>query len=262
MTVITQHIPGTFCHVDGGTTDAEGAKKFYGALFGWQADDMPDEAGMVYTMFQLNGLDVAGMYQMGQGQGIPPMWNSYVLVVNADETARRAKELGGVVLQEPEDAMDAGRMAMIQDPTGAVFAVWQPNKYQGLGLINDPDCFCWSEMVTHDPQKASDFYAGLFGWSVQVTNMGNFDYFTFMAGEQPIGGMMKIQPEWGEVPPCWTVYFTVEDCDTAGEKIAALGGSIIAPPADIPNVGRFAMAQDPQGAFFYVMTMTMAAPPA
>ena len=127
----------------------------------------------------------------------------------------------------------------------------------GHGL--DPNCFCWNELVTHDPQQAIDFYTRLLGWNVQVTNMGNFDYTTFSVGERANGGMMKIQPEWGEVPPSWSVYFTVEECDAAVEKALSLGGNIIVPPADIPNMGRFAMVQDPQGAVFYVISMI--APP-
>jgi hypothetical protein len=263
MTVFTKYEPGTFCHVDLGTSDHAGAKKFYGALFGWEMEDMPAGPDMVYTMCRLNGHDVAAIAQMSpdmQAQGIPPMWNSFVSVANVDETARCAKELGGAVLTEPMDVFDVGRMAVVQDPTGGVIVAWQAGTFVGATLVNVPGCFCWNELVTHDPQKATDFYTGLLGWNTHVMNMGKFDYTTFLVGERANGGMMQIQPDWGDMPPSWSVYFAVEDCDAAVEKAQSLGGKLFVPPTDIPDTGRFAMVQDPQGAAFYLIKMFSAPP--
>lgn len=260
MAEMKEYTPGTFCWVDLGTTDAAAAKKFYAGLFGWELVDMPAGPDMVYTMAYVNGKDVAALYQMGPNeQGMPPHWNSYISVANVDEVAAKAKALGGTVLGEPFDVMTAGRMAMIQDPTGAVVAAWQPGEHAGAKLVNEPGAFSWNELATTDTQKAGDFYTGLFGWTTQVQDMGNFLYTTFMNGDRMNGGMMQITKEWGDVPPHWMVYFAVADCDASANTATSLGGKLLVQPTDIPQVGRFAMIQDPQGAVFAIIKMT---PPA
>lgn len=256
MAEFTEYAPGTFSWVDLGTSDSAGAKKFYGELFGWEMVDMPAGEDMIYTMCQINGKQVAALYQMGAPmleQGMPPFWNSYVSVANADETAAKVTELGGTVMMGPMDVMDAGRMAMIQDPTGAVVAAWQPGEHAGAEIANEPNTFSWTELVTNDTAKAKEFYAGLFGWNAQTQNMGKFDYTTFLVGERMNAGMMPIQAEWGDVPPHWAVYFAVENCDAMVEKAKSLGGNVLMPAQDIPNIGRFSLLQDPQGATFYVI---------
>src|SRR5262245_48073390 len=130
MTEMSQYTPGTFCWQDITTPDDKAAKQFYSSLFGWEINDLPMGGGLFYTMMQLQGKDVAGLSPQNEemkAQGIPPFWMSYVSVANADETVNKAKALGGQVLGEPFDVFDSGRMAILQDPTGAVFSVWQPN---------------------------------------------------------------------------------------------------------------------------------------
>jgi predicted enzyme related to lactoylglutathione lyase len=236
----------------------EGAKAFYTELFGWSAIDNPAGPDMVYTMLQIEGKDVAGLYQMSEeqrSQGMPPHWLSYVSVANVDERAAKAKSLGGQVLQEPFDVMDVGRMALVQDPTGAVLALWQPRAHIGARLANVPGARSWNELATNDTQVAGEFYTRLFDWGTQVQEMGPTTYTTFMNGERMNGGMLQITEEWGDVPPHWMVYFTVEDCDGSAEKAKELGGEIIVPPRDIPPVGRFAVVQDPQGAAFTIIRL-------
>jgi predicted enzyme related to lactoylglutathione lyase len=259
MTEFTNYSHGTFSWVDLPTTDAEGAKKFYTGLFGWEAVDVPAGPGRVYTMLQKNGKNAAALYQQdAQQQGMPAFWLSYISVDNVEEVVGNVAELGGTVMMPAMDVMESGRMAMIQDPTGAVVGLWQPGQHLGADICNEPGSLTWNELATHDLDKAAEFYTQLLSWGKQVTDMGNFEYTTFVVGERPNAGMMKIQAEWGDVPPNWSVYFAVENCDAAVEKAKSLGGKIEMGPQDIPNVGRFALIQDPQGAYFYAMQLAAA----
>jgi predicted enzyme related to lactoylglutathione lyase len=254
-----EYAPGTFCWVELGTTDGEAAKKFYTELFGWSFNDSPVGPGMVYTMLQLDGKDVGALYQMPAemtAQGIPPSWLSYASVTSADETAEKAKSLGGTLMKEPFDVMDVGRMAVIQDPTGAVFAIWQARKHQGAGIVNVPNSFCWNELGTTDTGKAGDFYSGLFGWGKDVQNFGPMEYTMFTKGDgKPAGGMFVFPPEMANIPPNWLVYFAVDDCDAKAQKATDLGATTIAPPSDIPGIGRFSILADPQGAAFAIIKL-------
>ena len=253
------YTPGTFCWVELGTTDGEAAKKFYTELFGWDSIDNPIGPGMVYTMLKLDGKDVGALYKMPPemtSNGVPPHWMSYVSVNNADEAAAKAKELGATLMKEPFDVFDVGRMAVIQDPTGAMFAIWQAGTHKGAAAVNVPNSLCWNELATPDPAKAGDFYTGLFGWDKKVQDMGPMTYTSFMNGERPAGGMYKPTPEMGEIPPNWLAYFAVDDADAKVKKANELGATIIVPASDIPNVGRFAVIQDPQGAVFGIIKLT------
>src|SRR5258706_9022601 len=132
MPTITQHAPGAFCWPELGTSDQNAAKKFYGGLFGWTFNDTPIGPDQVYTIFQLDGRDAAALYTLQPDMlkmGVPPHWETYVAVANADNAAALAKQNGGTILKDAFDVMDAGRMAVIQDPLGATFCVWQANKH-------------------------------------------------------------------------------------------------------------------------------------
>ena len=253
-----EYAPGTFCWVELGTTDGEAAKKFYTGLFGWDFNDNPIGPDMVYTMLKQDGKDVGALYQMSgemTSQDIPPHWLSYASVASADETAAKAKELGATLMKEPFDVFTIGRMAVIQDPTGAVFALWEGKTQKGAGVVNVPNSFCWNELATPDAAKAGDFYTGLFGWGKNVQQMGPMTYTSFMNGERPAGGMYEPSPEMGNVPPNWLVYFAVDDADATASKATELGATTIVPPADIPETGRFAVLQDPQGAAFGIIKL-------
>ncbi|MCW5634986.1 MAG: VOC family protein [Rubrivivax sp.] len=119
--------------------------------------------------------------------------------------------------------------------------------------------FSWTELMTPDPKAAVEFYGKLFGWTVEVMNMGQGDYHVVKAGGTSVGGIMATPPEAKGSPPMWGAYVTVPDTDAAVEKCKALGGKLCAGPMDIPTVGRFAVLQDPQGAFFNVIAYS---PPA
>lgn len=257
MTEMTEYKPGTFNWIDLATTDAGAAKQFYVGLFGWEAQDMPAGPDNIYTMFQKGGKNVAALYEMNEEQsmGMPPSWMSYVSVADANAVAEKAKALGGQVLDKPFDVMDAGRMAVLQGPTGEVFNIWQPKSNIGAEVVNEPGTLGWNELATNDTEKAKAFYTQLFGWGTQVQEMPMTTYTTFMLGERMNGGMLQMTEEWGDMPPHWMVYFVVEDCDASAEKAKSLGGEIGVPPTDLPPVGRFSVIKDPQGAHFTIIKL-------
>jgi len=164
----SSHIPGTFCWPELATTDQKSGVAFYRALFGWGITEEPIGEGEVYSMFQLRGKQVAAAYTMRPEErqsGAPPHWNMYVAVANVDETVKRAQSLGATVLGPPFDVMEHGRMAVLQDPTGAVFCLWQSKAHIGAKILNEPGALCWSELTTRDTKAAGSFYTSLFGWT-------------------------------------------------------------------------------------------------
>ena len=244
----SQYAPGTFSWVDLATTDPDAAKAFYGALFGWQAEDVPVPGGY-YSMQRVDGKDVAAIAGQPPAQrnaGVPPAWQSYVTVASADEAAQRAGELGGSVHAPAFDVMEAGRMAVIQDPEGAYFMVWEPKNHVGAGLVNAPGAFCWNELAAADLDSAPGFYSDLFGWRAEPFEGAPTRYLTIKNGQQTNGGMREKQPE---EPPRWLVYFAVADLDAGVAKLSELGGSTIAGPFEMA-MARMAVVQDPQGAVF------------
>jgi uncharacterized protein len=254
MSERTSYKPGTPSWVDLGTPDQDEASEFYGALFGWDVEESenPEQTGG-YRTATLRGQAVGGVMKLMQ-EGQPPAWMTYVSVEDADETAAKVREAGGNVMMEPMDVLDIGRMAVLADPTGAVFGIWQPRAFAGAGLVNEPGAVTWNELNTRDVPAAKEFYAAVFGWTyedMEVENVGT--YTGFKVGEDTVGGMLDVTgrvPD--EVPANWLVYFAVEDADATVEKLKQLGGSVNMEPIDIMP-GRFAVVSDPSGAVFAVI---------
>jgi predicted enzyme related to lactoylglutathione lyase len=260
MTQVTRHEPGSFSWAELATSDPRGAKEFYGSLFGWHSLDNPTGPGPedIYTRLQIDGDDVCALYRMMPEQasrGVPPNWLCYVTVSSADEAAKRAKELGGTVVAEPFDVMSYGRMAIFQDPTGAMFAVWQPRTHIGALRVNEPGALCWCELATREPEAAGEFYSGLFGWSLKAS--ADSSYTEFLRGEAAIGGMYALPPGSADVPPNWMIYFQTSDCDDTADRAKALHGEVLVGPKDMLGVGRFAVLQDPQGAAFSIIELAV-----
>jgi uncharacterized protein len=246
----SSYAPGTFSWTDLTTPDQEGAKAFYTDLFGWEADDRPVSEGVTYTMMTIGGKSVAAVSpQMEDQKGMPPVWNSYVTVEDADATAGKASELGGTVVAQPFDVFDAGRMAVIQDPQGAFFSVWQPGENIGAELVNVPGTLTMTQLNTGDPDAAGRFYSDLFGWEVQqLPGTDEQPYWSIHNQGRLNGGMMGLPPGAG-APPHWLVYFVAESLDVSVRRIDELGGRVVVQPLSIP-AGRIAVTQDPQGGTF------------
>jgi len=235
--------PGTPCWIELATSDQKAARHFYGELLGWTAVEYPMPDG-VYVMLQKDGKEVGALYENAK---MPPNWLTYFAVASADEAAARAKELGANVMQEPFDVMgDIGRMSVIADPEGAVFAIWQAGQHTGAGLLRQTGALCWSELETRDRDKAVQFYGSLFGFKTKVSP----EYIELHVGDTGVGGIMKMSPEMKGVPPHWLSYICITDCDASSAKVQSLGGRLAFGPMDIPNVGRFSVVADPQGAVF------------
>lgn len=255
MPTMDEYAHGQFSWVDLMAPDAAAAKAFYAALFGWTHVDFPLPQDGAYTQFECRGSPVAGLAEMSENMrssGVPAFWSSYVTVDDADAVAARAEALGGKITMPVTRVMTAGRMAVVADPEGAHFAVWEPGDHAGAGLVNEPVSFAWNELVTRDPDAAADYYGALLGWDVEVVAGVPMDYRVIRNAGRMNGGILRWTEEMGDVPSNWGVYFSVLDCDATVAKLEALGGRVCAPPRDI-EPGRFAVVADPAGAIFSVM---------
>jgi predicted enzyme related to lactoylglutathione lyase len=253
MPTKTSYEPGTPSWADLASPDLPASVAFYRALFAWDAADQGEEAGH-YHMFEVNGVPVAGAGPIMM-EGQPPAWTTYVSVDNADEAIDKVKKAGGTVFVEPMDVLDVGRMAVFADPTGAAAAVWQPKRHPGAGLVNEPGALVWNELNTRDVPAAKAFYADVFGWGADTTQMGPMEYTEWKLGDNTVGGMLDM-PEGvpADMPAHWLAYFGAADCDVTVAQASGLGATLLAGPMDIP-AGRFAVLADPAGAVFGVIAL-------
>ena len=241
-----RHAQGTFSWTDLNTGDTGAATDFYRGLFGWDTHSEPIPGGGEYTMAAIGGRSVAGLTAAPPGQH--PAWASYVSVDDADAMVARASGLGASTLAGPFDVMEAGRMGLLQDPTGAVFALWQAGESIGAELVNAPGALTINQLNTRDPERATAFYTELFGWRIERQPDTDVPYWGIYNGEQLNGGMMQL-PDEAPAPAHWLVYFGSEDLDVAAQRIGDSCGSIMVPRMAVPG-GEIVVAQDPQGAVF------------
>jgi len=255
MAHIDKHAPGSFCWIELGTSDQNAAKTFYSSLFGWTVQDFPMGPNDFYTMFLLDGRNAAAGYTLRPGQkaqGVPPHWMLYVATDSADDSANRAAQAGGNVLAPAFDVFDVGRMAVLQDPTGAVFSVWQPKSHTGTGIAGVDGTMCWVDLSTPDPGRAKQFYSDVFGWQIAPGENDPSGYLHIKNGEEFIGGIPPSAYRNPSTPPHWLAYFLVSDCDASTAKAQELGANVLMPPMTMENVGRWSVVADPQGAVFAI----------
>ena len=240
----TDYSPGTPCWVDVFTSDPEASQRFYGAVFGWTPGPSPAEG---YRFMLHEGAVVAGIGQRGEEQeqaGVPPAWSMYVRVDTLEATVEQAVALGAQLTVEPFPIEGSGRIAVLQDPQGAAFLLWEPQGFAGAAVVNEPGAWAWNDLQTPDPAAAAPFYSALFGWTIAEAPGSDGVYFSIAHEGRSIGGVMRAAPG---MPPAWTVYVGTDDLDAGLERIAAAGGLLLLGPVDVP-VGRFAVAVDDQGA--------------
>ena len=244
------------------TTDTAAAESFYKKVAGWTS--VPFAPDGSYTVFNNpSGAGVAGLMKLPDGaklMGAPPNWMMYVGTPSVDDTVVRVARLGGRVLKQPENIPNSGRFAVVQDPYGATFGIFQPppNRPGRAGRPGLGD-FSWFELYTPNPDGAWKFYQTLFGWektsAMDMGEMGVYQMFG-RGGAIPDGGIMKPPPG---APAAWMPYALVKDAKAAATLAAANGGKIINGPMEVPGGDWIAQGIDPQGAMFAVHSLKPAA---
>ncbi len=266
MPTVSQHSFGRYCWVDLSTTDPESARKFYGKLMGWEFDNLYDEGNFIFSMILLDGKHVAAMGQLQPSHieaGLSPVWSSYVCVEDAQATVQKCEALGAQVLDGPMEVFDFGVLAILADPNGAAFCLWQPKTHQGFQVMMEPGSYVWGELYAHQPPEDAKFYMAAFGWDLaEAPHTDTPGYCMFYqevrAGgaewEGRVAGILPIRPEMGPVPPHWNVYFQVADVKASLQKALDLGGEQLHPMVTVP-MGQLVGIKDPQGAVFTIMQM-------
>ena len=267
------YIEGVPCWIDTSQPDPAAAAEFYGSLFGWELEDvMPPDAGGQYFMARIRGLDVGAVGSIPEGAPQVATWNTYIWVDSADETAAKVREAGGNVVMEPFDVMDAGRMAVVTDPEGAMFMLWQANQNKGSQVVNEHGTNNFNNLNTRDLEGARAFYGAVFGWetldldggAVMWRLPGYGDHLEELTPglrkgmeemgaprgfEDVVAGINQISADQPDTPAHWGLTFAVDDADAIAAKATELGGKVLMPPFDAPWV-RMAVIADPQGATF------------
>ena len=268
-----RYIPGVPCWVDTSQPDPEAAVTFYSGLFGWEFEDtMPPGSEGRYFVARLRGEDVAAVGSIPAGAPQMAIWNTYVWVDSADETASTVVDAGGSVLMEPFNVMDAGRMALAADPEGAAFCVWQSGRHGGAGIVNEPVSLNFNTLNTRDPERARAFYGAIFGWQTLSLD-GGVEMWTLPGYgdhledinpgtrarraeldappgfEDVVASLNPIAADQPDTPAHWGLTFAVDDADAVAATTAELGGTVLVPPFDAPWV-RMTVIADPQGATF------------
>jgi hypothetical protein len=239
---------GTPTWIDLGVPDLDRALTFYGSVFGWEFDVGPEEYGR-YTMCFLRGRRVAALSVQNE-PGAKYFWNVYLATPDCDRTAERAREAGATLLMEPMDVLDQGRMAIVRDPVGAQFGLWEGRAHTGAQLVNEPGALVRNDLVTPEPGPAREFYAAVFDFSLD----GNPDMpqadFTFLRRPDghEVGGIMG---DPGSTS-AWSTTFEVAGTDEALQRAVDAGGS--SDGATDFLYGRLATITDPFGAEFSIIT--------
>jgi hypothetical protein len=246
--------PGVPCWVDTAQSDPRAALEFYGALLGWEfvgpgpmAGDPPGE----YHVARIRGRDVAGISSLAPGAPESTAWTTYVAVQSADATVERSRAAGGSVVVEPFDAPPAGRMAVLSDPAGAVFCVWQAGDRQGAQVLNEPSAWAMSALNTRDAAAAKAFYGEVFGWEAESFAPGAelFRLPGYLGGvpEQPVPRDVVAVLMESEGDSAWSVDFWIDDAESVAGRATELGGTVVVAPREIPGFVNTVIA-DPAGA--------------
>jgi predicted enzyme related to lactoylglutathione lyase len=243
------HLPGKFVWFEHLSADIPKARKFYDALFGWHTESLPMGAQR-YSMI-LNGdgttsQGIGGYRHVAASER--PNWLSYISVIDVDATYAAALAAGASAVAAPTDFGTFGRGATLTDPTGAVFSIWTSNEGDQPDPARTPiGGWCWNELWTTDDARALAFYEQVFGYTHDTMDLGDDGtYYMVKTGEVSRGGLMHSVRT--DAPSMWLPYVAVADCDATATRAKALGGKVLMGPTDIPNIGRYAIAEDTLGA--------------
>lgn len=249
MTTKTPHTVGRFCWHELATSEPKKALGFYGELLGWKSREMDMGPAGAYTIVSAGDKDVGGITRASGA----PSWLPYCTVADVDATLKLAKNLGATIEAPAVDVPGVGRYATIQDAQGARIAPIKMLEEAPEGAGAPPrGTFCWTELLSTDPAASVKVYQELFGWKAQGKDMGPMGtYHVMLRGEQMAAGIMKT-PVPGKA--AWLSYVVVDEVDGATKRAAKLGGQVMMEPADIPEIGRFSVVTDPQGAAIALFT--------
>ncbi|MGQ4476741.1 VOC family protein [Streptomyces sp. SAS_276] len=253
----TRFVNGAPNWLDVGSPDIDSAISFYGGLFGWQFQSAGPEAGG-YGFFQLDGRTVAGGMPL-PAEHTSSAWTVYFQSPDAEATAKTVEQAHGAVLFQPMDVMGQGHMAILRDPAGAAFGIWQPGQLKGVDVAGDPGSLTWVELYTPDVAAAAAFYNTSLGLETSAAPMAGVDYTCVNpsgAGEDAMfGGIVPLDfdPDGATSGACWLAYFEVTDVDATVAKAQESGGAVTVPATDLEGVGRIAQLTDPHGARFAVI---------
>jgi len=240
--------PGTPCWHDLMSPDVESAARFYAGLLAWEYDASGPEYGF-YHMARVEGRPAAGIGQMPDGAGMPSAWTVYFAADDVHGMSAHAVALGGTVMMPPMEVPAMGWMAVIVDPVGAAFGLWQGTGHLGTGIEEVHGATAWRDLHTHDAERARAFYAELLGAEAQPFEDGETPYYTLSKDGRNIGGIAQTPATQAGVPAHWLTYFEVTDLETAVDGCAAGGGTVVQPPFETP-FRRMAVVSDPFGAVF------------
>jgi predicted enzyme related to lactoylglutathione lyase len=251
MTTRSTTVAGVPCWADLWTSDVESSRRFYSQLFGWKAlEPSPDHGG--YWMFERDGAPVAGgMGSMGE-MTADNTWKPYFCTKDIEATLKSAHAAGASVRAPAMAVDDLGVQAVLADPTGAVFGLWQPGTFAGFQVVGEHGAPSWFELHTADHAAAVSFYRDVFGYEIApVSDTDEFRYFTFRVPgtEEDLGGMMDSRNWVPEGGAHWDIYWHVDDATAAIDKVKSLGGSVKEGP-DATPYGVLAVVSDPAGADF------------
>ena len=236
------------------SSDVEGAKRFYGELFDWTFEGEP------YVHVKAGDQMIGGIRPREAHEQGPPCWLGYVLVEDVQQTVDRAKAANGQVYMPATEMPDVGTFAVMADPSGGVLAPWRSAHEKDNEESDAPPAnhtFCWSELLSTDPAAATSFYCDVFGWEPEVQDMGPMGDYTLLGRPGTQNPMQPGKPAWagglykapdGVPQTFWLPYVQVEDADASAERARNLGAKLMAPPMDIPGIGRFFTFTDPESA--------------
>ena len=245
---------GAPCWVDLFTSDPDRSQDFYNQLFGWTSESSPEEFGG-YINFSKDGTLIAGAMKNDGQSGMPDAWSLYLATTDAKATTDAAASHGGQVIVPAMEVGELGTMAVFVDAGGAAIGAWRPGLHRGFGLIAEAGAPTWFELHTRDYDASVRFYQDVFGWDTSVmSDTPEFRYSTLGEGDDALAGIMHDTELPGGVPAHWAIYFGVEDTDKTLERVVDLGGAVLMPAEDTPY-GRLAVAADPTGATFRLVSV-------
>ena len=248
---------GEFNWIDISAKDLEAQSAFYTGLFNWVPVDVPFGEGETYRTFYKDGHLVTGISQLAPdlvAAGVPTAWNSYIAAADVDATVAKALELGANVAIPPMDVPGSGRMAAIQDPTGASIFFWKAEAPDEGRAYFGPGLLAWNDLNTRDPLKAQEFYSALLGWDFKAREGSAMPYWVIEVDGQGQGGVMPMPAMVpAETPSFWMPYFGTVDISADIAKATELGGSVLVAPTVVEGAVSFAVLTDPMGATFALM---------